>query len=422
MNALHINNIGKAYKRYARKSGRLAEWLGLGTRHELRWVLREANLTIAPGEAVGIIGANGAGKSTLLKIITGTTRPTTGSVAATGRIAALLELGIGFHPEFTGRQNIHLSGQLAGMNTAEINRHMAEIEAFADIGDYIDQPVRTYSSGMQVRLAFSVATAVRPDILIVDEALAVGDVFFQQKCFARIRQFRDQGTTLLFVSHAMATVYALCDRVVLIDGGRIVLDGQPRAAIDLYNAMAAQRISAQPAAAIVQPRAEPVPGGAPAIGSYHAAEAQIRAVTLLAPDASGQAVPAHSIVGDSPAIIRVTAAFNAALADPHIGFQIRNPRGEAVFMTHTHGMGQTIGAVAAGQTLQVDFQFNATLAPGDYTITAGIAAEGIPGGGVRASLARAHDACAFSIVRNPYGIHWDGLCNLTPAATIQRLA
>ncbi|MGQ9750812.1 ABC transporter ATP-binding protein, partial [Desulfosoma sp.] len=175
MSYLRINNIGKAYKRYARKSGRFLEWLGLGCRHELKWVLQGVTFTVEPGEAVGIIGVNGAGKSTLLKIIAGTTKPTTGTVEIGGRISALLELGMGFHPDFTGRENVYMAAQLKGMAREEIADKMREIEDFAEIGDYIDQPVRVYSSGMQVRLAFSVATAVRPEILIVDEALSVGD-------------------------------------------------------------------------------------------------------------------------------------------------------------------------------------------------------------------------------------------------------
>jgi lipopolysaccharide transport system ATP-binding protein len=163
----------------------------------LVWVLRNISFSVAPGEAVGIVGNNGAGKSTLLKMITGTTRPTEGQITSTGRISALLELGLGFHPDFTGRQNVSMSGQLLGMCPDELTTLMPEIEAFAEIGDYIDQPVRVYSSGMQVRLAFSVATAIRPDILIVDEALSVGDTYFQHKSFDRIKQFRNDGTTLL---------------------------------------------------------------------------------------------------------------------------------------------------------------------------------------------------------------------------------
>ncbi len=409
MGRLHIAGVGKAYKRYSRKSGRLAEWLGLGVRHQQRWVLRDVNLDIAPGESLAILGANGAGKSTLLKIITGTTRPTTGRVVTEGRIAALLELGIGFHPEFTGRQNIHLSARLAGLSRDEIDHHMAHIEAFADIGDYIDQPVRTYSSGMQVRLAFSVATAVRPDILIVDEALAVGDVFFQQKCFERIRSFRASGTTLLFVSHAMSTVYSLCERALLLDEGRVLLDGPAREAIDLYNALAAQRASHGPAARIV------ATGGQLATGSYGSDQVLIRAVGVYVDGSL-----AHTLISDALATVRVVVDFNAAFTDPHIGFQLRNKRGEAVFMTHTHGMGQSIGPVAAGQSVQVDFAFKLILAPGEYTVTAGVADAGVGDGAVQASLARVHDAFGFSVARNPYGIAWDGVCNLAPECMIQR--
>lgn len=410
MGSLVITDLGKAYKRYTRKSGRLVEWLGLGTHHELRWVLRGVNLQIAPGESVAIIGANGAGKSTLLKIITGTTRATEGRVQSQGRIAALLELGIGFHSEFTGRQNIHMSARLAGMSGEEIEEHMAGIEAFADIGDYIDQPVRTYSSGMQVRLAFSVATAVRPDILIVDEALAVGDVFFQQKCFERIHRFRTAGTTLLFVSHAMSTVYSLCERAVLIDEGRVLLDGSSREAIDLYNALAARHTSDTQEAQITEGKTD---ANQAATGSYTSERACIRSVGVYA-----EGVLVHTVVGDAAASVRIEVQFNADIVDPHIGFQIRNKRGEAVFMTHTHGMGQAIGSVTSGQIVQVEFGFQLTLAPGDYTVTAGVAEAGLVGGGVQNSLARTHDAFAFSVTRNPYGISWDGLCNLAPTCSI----
>ena len=182
MGSLTVTNLGKAYKQYSSRWSRLLEWVtpGNAKRHHLKWVLQGINFAVQPGEAVGIIGVNGAGKSTLLKMITGTTQPTTGTVQINGRIAALLELGMGFHPDFTGRQNVHTAGQLMGISFEEANRLMPEIEAFADIGDYIDQPVRIYSSGMQVRLAFAVATAIRPEVLIVDEALSVGDAAFQR--------------------------------------------------------------------------------------------------------------------------------------------------------------------------------------------------------------------------------------------------
>lgn len=241
MGTITVVNLGKAYKQYPSRWSRLAEWVlpGKTIRHRLKWVLQDISFSVRPGEAVGIIGLNGAGKSTLLKLITGTSQPSTGSVVMTGRVAALLELGIGFHPDFTGRQNVYMAGQLLGYGVEEITRLMPEIEAFAEIGDYLDQPVRVYSSGMQVRLAFSVATAHRPDVLIVDEALSVGDAYFQHKSFERIREFQRQGTTLLIVSHDKQAIQSICSRALLLSGGRLAMEGAPEAVMDYYNALLA---------------------------------------------------------------------------------------------------------------------------------------------------------------------------------------
>lgn len=237
MGSLTVSNLGKAYKQYPGGSwGRLAEWLDPRNRprHQLKWVLQGINFSVQPGEAIGIMGINGAGKSTLLKLITGTTQPTTGSVHMTGRVSAMLELGMGFHLDFTGRQNTFMAGQLLGIGGEDITRLMPEIEAFAEIGDYIDQPVRVYSSGMQVRLAFSVATAIRPDILIVDEALSVGDAYFQAKCYQRINDFKEKGTTLLLVSHSAGDVVKHCERAILLKNGVVALDGTSRDVSNRY--------------------------------------------------------------------------------------------------------------------------------------------------------------------------------------------
>lgn len=236
MGTITVTKLGKAYKQYPNRWSRLLEWVtpGSAKHHELKWVLQDINFTVQPGEAVGIMGINGAGKSTLLKMITGTTQPTAGSVHMSGRVAALLELGMGFHPDFTGRQNAYMAGQLLGYSLDEIKRLMPEIEAFAEIGDYIDLPVRVYSSGMQVRLAFSVATAIRPDILIVDEALSVGDVYFQAKCYQRINNYKKVGTTLLLVSHSPGDVVKHCDRGILLKQGVVALDGSSRDVSNRY--------------------------------------------------------------------------------------------------------------------------------------------------------------------------------------------
>ncbi|MCJ7926688.1 MAG: ABC transporter ATP-binding protein [Pantoea vagans] len=234
--SISVKNLSKAYKFYSSKWSRVIEkFLPEGKPlHEKKWVLRNISFDVAPGESVGIVGVNGAGKSTLLKLLTGTTKPTLGTISISGRVAALLELGMGFHPDFTGRQNVFMSGLMMGLSRDEISDLLPDIEKFADIGSYIDQPVRIYSSGMQMRLAFAVATSSRPDILIVDEALSVGDSRFQAKCYSRIADFKSQGTTLLLVSHSAGDIVRHCDRAIFLKNGEIALDASAREVTNRY--------------------------------------------------------------------------------------------------------------------------------------------------------------------------------------------
>jgi lipopolysaccharide transport system ATP-binding protein len=284
---------------------------------------------------------------------------------------------------------------------------------------------------MQVRLAFALATAVRPDILIVDEALAVGDVFFQQKCFERIRAFRAAGTTLLFVSHAMGTVYSLCDRAILIHEGRITLDASPREVIDLYNALALQHrdaassmreiVASAPAELPLKhdevETAASSPMNETAIGSFCTPGVEIAAIDMVVDGA-----PAAALMSESLATVRVRVQFSRPYQDPHIGFQIRNARGESVFMTNTYCMRRSIGPVAQGEGVVAEFSFKAALAPGEYTITAGVADGGAGEGDFRESLARLQDARAFSVLRNIEAIVWSGTYNLDPQCQLHRLA
>lgn len=423
--SLSIQQLSKGFKRYSRRRGRLLEWLGWPPQHTTHWALREINLAVNPGESVGLIGANGSGKSTLLKIIASVMAPSSGTVSQTGRVAALLELGLGFHAEFTGRENVVIAGQLAGLRDAEIVRAMSEIEQFADIGDAIDQPVRTYSSGMQVRLAFSVATAVRPDILIVDEALAVGDLFFQQKCFDRIREFKDAGTTLFFVSHSMATVYSLCDRVALLDHGRLIFDGAPKEGIDIYSAMAA-RLSNQAQSSCDISKNLPNlsiigPGGASDLsnskaGSYESGQVLIEQVSLRVNGAI-----ANTVESGSEVEVMIGVEFLQDLGDPHVGFQIRDARGQPIYMTHTHGLGLSIGPARRGDKVTVSFKFLVPLSPGPYSVTAGIADQGGPQGSVRYSLSRRQDAAELHVIAPVDSIYWQGVCNLAPSCQINFL-
>jgi lipopolysaccharide transport system ATP-binding protein len=232
---IHVAGLGKRYTGYRSNFHRLGSWMGLPFDPVVEhWSVRDVNLTVNAGEAVAVIGANGAGKSTLLKMIAGTIVPSTGSIAVTGRKRALLELGTGFNPEFTGRENVYFAGGLQGMSSVELTEMMPAIEEFADIGAFFDQPLRTYSSGMQARVGFALATAVCPDVLIVDEILSVGDAFFQAKCYERIAQYRDRGMAMLLVTHSTGDVVKHCDRAVYIDKGVVQFDGSPREATNIF--------------------------------------------------------------------------------------------------------------------------------------------------------------------------------------------
>nr|VFK41188.1 MAG: lipopolysaccharide transport system ATP-binding protein [Candidatus Kentron sp. TC] len=235
MTVLSVQDVGKAFRAYRSEWRRFARWFGLPAKPvEENWVLRHISFDIQAGEAIGIVGQNGAGKSTLLKILTGTLMPNEGGFRVDGRIAAMLELGMGFNPELTGRQNVRHAAGLMGFAASEIDAAMPEIEAFAEIGEYFDLPVRTYSSGMQARVAFSVATAIYPEILIVDEALSVGDIAFQAKCFQRMEDMKKGGVTILFVSHALNQVRQFCDKAIYLSAGQIRVFGNVSKVCDIY--------------------------------------------------------------------------------------------------------------------------------------------------------------------------------------------
>lgn len=359
MGRISVRSLGKKYKIYPSRFGKLAEWLS-GDRivkHRAEWALREVSFEVQDGESIGIIGMNGAGKSTLLRILSGTTLASEGSFEIGGRIAALLELGLGIHPEFTGWQNASLSCQLMGLDEPTIADRLPWVQEFSELGDHMDQPVRTYSTGMQVRLAFSVATAVRPDVLIVDEALSVGDTYFQHKSMSRIREFRAQGTTLLFVTHDPGAVKALCDRALLLDRGRLERDGPPDTVFDYYNAMIARK---ERDAHIVQTSSER--GTETRSGSR---EAEIVAIELH--DDTGAPRLAFS-VGER-ARIRCRYRVQRAMDRPTVGFLIRDRLGNDVFGVNTFGLGLTRAPVPAGEEEIASFEVVLNLGCGTYSIS-----------------------------------------------------
>ena len=358
MGSIAVSNLGKAYKQYPTRWSRLREWLTPGQRlyHHTKWVLQGINFAVQPGEAVGIIGINGAGKSTLLKLITGTTQPTTGSVNMTGRVAAMLELGMGFHPDFTGRQNAFMAGQLLGIPSQDMIRLMPDIEAFAEVGDYIDQPVRVYSSGMQMRLAFSVATAIRPDILIVDEALSVGDAYFQHKSFDRIREFRKLGTTLLIVSHDKGAIQGICDRAILLNAGHLAMEGKPEVVMDYYNAMLADHQNQEVRQAVREDgKVQTISGTGDVV---------LDTVQLL--NREGQVLEVVNI-GES---IRLRVCIKALVSVQNltIGFLIKDRLGQAVFGTNTYHLKHDIKNLTVNQEDDFYFCFDANFGVGSYSV------------------------------------------------------
>ncbi len=235
-NVIEVKNVDKVYKLYDSNKARVADTLGLTRKKNYKehFALKDMSFEVKKGECVGLIGTNGSGKSTILKIITGVLSPTRGEVSVDGRISALLELGAGFNQEYTGIENIYLNGTMLGYSNEEIDAKLDDILAFADIGDFVFQPVKTYSSGMFVRLAFAVAINIDPEILIVDEALSVGDVFFQAKCYKKFEEFKEAGKTILFVSHDLGAISKYCDRAILINKGDKVAEGTPKDMIDIY--------------------------------------------------------------------------------------------------------------------------------------------------------------------------------------------
>lgn len=365
MGDIVVSGLGKAYKSYPSQWSRLAEWINPSgkPKHRLHWVLSDINFHLKAGEAVGIVGANGAGKSTLLKLLTGTTRPTTGKISVTGRVAALLELGMGFHPDFTGRQNAMMGGQLLGLSVEEILRLMPSIEDFAEIGEYIDQPVRTYSSGMQMRLAFSVATARRPDVLIVDEALSVGDSYFQHKSFERIREFRRAGTTLMIVSHDRYAIQTICDRAILLQAGQLIKEGLPVDVLDYYNALMAERDQVH----VRQERLED--GRMKTIsGSGEAAVAEVRLI-----NAKGE--PADTVeVGDALEL-QVRVAITAPVPRLVLGFMITDRLGQSIYGINTHRLDKPLVDLSPGEEVLYCYRFPANIGKGSYSISLSLSRE-----------------------------------------------
>lgn len=374
MAAICVSNLGKAYKTYPKRWSRLAEWIlpFSPSRHALTWVLRDVSFSVEAGEAVGIVGVNGAGKSTLLKLIAGTNQPTQGAVSLGGRVSALLELGTGFHPQFTGRQNVVMAAQMQGLDGKTIEAMMSGIQAFADIGSYFDQPLRVYSSGMYVRLAFAVATATRPEILIVDEALSVGDAAFQRKCFRRIEDYRADGTTLLFVSHSIESVKRLCDRAIHLHGGKLQAIGSAKEVCDQYEQMLFGGKPLTTGAGAPEPiqlsgRLDPALNASGIERQYGDGGARIVEVGLR--DQAGNLV--NVLPEGAPFSVRYRVEFDSDTLGVEFGMMIKNAEGACLYATNTTKWQQRRD-FHRGTVAMVDFALQGNLVPGIYYLNVGV--------------------------------------------------
>ena len=396
--ALRVESVAKQYRIYAHPSDRLKETLtrGLLKRHREFWALREISFEIERGTTTGIVGPNGSGKSTLLQIITGTLEPTHGSVSVNGRVAALLELGAGFNLEFTGLENIYMNAALMGFSRRETKARLSDIERFAEIGDFVHQPVKTYSSGMYVRLAFAVAVNTDPDILVVDEALSVGDTIFQHRCVRRIKEMQERGTTILFVSHEPTLVRALCSRAILLSGGQMIADGTPMEVLNRYQRVimareeayaggaatgaggeptdengARENESAESDAAGDAPRHEKAQvASRPVQYSYRHGNGRAEVIGAELIDAAGE--PVELIETGDAVAVRIRLLFHEDVPDPVCGFMIRNRHGINVYGTNTEQRGQQPGAARRGDLLEVVFKFNCWLGQEHYFVSVAV--------------------------------------------------
>ena len=358
--AIRAEALSKCYQLYARPADRLRQLLW-GRRHRYYrefWALREASFEVARGEVLGLVGRNGAGKSTLLQLVCGTLAPSSGTIAVNGRVTALLELGAGFNPEFSGRENVYLAASIMGLSTAEVEARFEQIVDFSGIRDFIEQPVKTYSSGMYVRLAFSVATSVDPDILVVDEALSVGDGDFARKSFERIMALKDAGKTILFCSHALYQIEALCNSVIWLDQGEMRAMGSPSEVVAAYNgfldSLRQDRVNERPMQGVIPP--------SPAVSTAPAR--LVKAVLDASNGSTGKDIRARSAVDD--VTIRIEFESNPALPTPSVGVVFVDGSGRNICSAGSHIDKVHIVRDAAGKG-QVQLTFpRIPLLKGDY--------------------------------------------------------
>ena len=408
--AIEVSDVTKVYRLYERQRDRLWETLGLDRKktYKEKYALNHVSFRVKRGETVGIIGTNGSGKSTMLKLITGVLTPTAGSIRVDGRISALLELGAGFNMEYTGIENVYLNGAMIGFTKEEIDARLDDIISFADIGDYINQPVKSYSSGMFVRLAFAVAINIDPEILIVDEALSVGDVFFQSKCYRKFEEFRRAGKTILFVSHDLSAISRYCDRAILLNQGDLIYDGTPKEAIDLYKKVLVgqyeEKPAEQPEAADGEKREIQGIGSDsglwksrypvnPSLIEYGEKNGEIVDYALL--DENG--LMTSNFLKGTVFTVRMKIRAHADILEPIFAFTIKNMKGIEICGTNTTMEHVPVPTMHDGDEHVVEFTQKIDLQGGEYLLSLGCT--GYQDGMFRV-FHRLYDVISLTVVSN----------------------
>lgn len=393
--AIQVKHLDKMYKLYNKPSDRLRETLGLKVPVREHYALRDVNFQVERGETVGIIGTNGSGKSTILKIITGVLNPTAGEVTVNGRISALLELGAGFNMEYTGIENIYLNGTMMGFSREEVDARLQDILDFADIGDFVYQPVKAYSSGMFVRLAFAVAINIDPEILIVDEALSVGDVFFQAKCYRKFEEFKKMGRTILFVSHDLSSISRYCDRVILLNKGVKMEEGSPKQMVDMYKQLL---VGQDPAKAEENKETQKENWSEqfqvnPNMLEYGSKLAEIVDFAVL--DEKGLCT--NTIEKGSSFQIKMKVVFHESIQEPIMAYTFKDIKGTEITGTNTLFEKMAVEHSEAGDTCTVTFRQDMFLQGGEYLLSFGCT--GYKDGEFTV-FHRLYDACNITVVSN----------------------
>lgn len=409
---IKVSGVSKKFKLYHTPTDRLKEKILRKKYHREITALENISFEVKEGQTLGIVGQNGAGKSTILKVLSGVMLPDDGLIEVDGKITGLLELGTGFDQELTGIENIFMNGTFLGMDKNEIERKKDDIIDFTELGDFIYDPIKTYSSGMLMRLAFSIAMHAEPKCFLVDEALSVGDAYFQQKCMRKILEFKNNGGSIIFVSHDMNAVKTICDSAILLDHGHIISSGDPKDIIDYYHGMILQKAHMGDTEVIVNEVKDRTDHKTPNVST---GEVELLSFKVL------NSKDEEILHIESEQVIKVIYQVKALkeLSDPHFGLHVRNNLGVSVFETNTYCIGAKTFSLKKGQIAELKWEFFFPLSAGDYSFSVGVANKGYGRDAFEEYLLMAHDIEVLKVIPNSSSIIYTGVFNMKPKVTIQ---